>query len=294
MGAMTGRRKVQLDGLRLAAWRYSADLRRLAMRRGNSRSALASLGTPERSDLDAWIEATDARHDDYRLAHSIPDGRVAVVCVSMRPHLLDAVVANIERQRGVDLEVVFVANAPSFDMDRVEQAFAAFDRAVIVRPPEHTTLGSSLNQAMEMTDARFVAKFDDDDLYGPGFLADSLRAHGYAGAGVVGKHSYFARLAATGATHLRFPANEFRYSGTLAGGTLVLDRDRIGDQRFEDISLGEDRAFLAQCHRRGFSTFSADRFNFVQVRTGRNTWTIDDATFLADSVPADPALAIDR
>ena len=224
----------------------------------------------------------------------IPEGRVAIVCVSMRPHLLDAVVANIQRQRGVDIEVIFAANSPDFDMERVDEAFAAFDRAVVIRPPEHTPLGSALNQTMDLTDARFIAKFDDDDLYGPGFLADSLRIHGYAGAGVVGKHTYFARLESTGATYLRFPSNEFRYSGTLAGGTLVLDRDRIGDQQFEDISLGEDRAFLAQCHRRGFSTFSGDRFNFTQMRTGSNTWTIDDATFLNDSIPVQHPTAIDR
>jgi len=291
---MIDRRRMQLAGLRSRAWRYSADLRRAAGRQGSAFSALASLGSPTRSNVDTWRDATDERHDEYRHQHLIPEGRVAVVCVSMRPNLLDAVVANIQRQCDVDVEVVFVANSPTFDMEQVGAAFEALDRVVVFRPPERTTLGSALNRAMDLTDARFVAKFDDDDLYGPGFLADSLRAHGYAGAGVVGKHTYFARLGSTGETHLRFPANEFRYSGTLAGGTLVLDRDRIGDQRFEDISLGEDRAFLAQCHRRGFSTFSADRFNFVQMRTGSNTWTINEAAFLTGSVPVPPSTVIDR
>ena len=291
---MINRRHMQLDRLTLGAWRYSADFRRAASRQGSARSVLAGLGFPKRSNFDTWIEATDAFHGDYRRERIIPEGRVAVVCVSMRPHLLNAVVANIERQRDVDTDVVFVANSPAFDMKQVEEVFEALDRVIVIRPQVRTTLGSALNQAMDRTDARFVAKFDDDDLYGPGFLADSLRAHGYAGAGVVGKHTYFARLESTGETHLRFPANEFRYSGTLAGGTLVLDRDRIGDQQFEDISLGEDRAFLAQCHRRGFSTFSADRFNFVQMRTGNNTWTIDDAAFLTDSVPVQPSTVIDR
>jgi hypothetical protein len=285
---------VILAGITPAVWRLSADLRRVVTRGGSSRSAVASLGAPPRSDLDAWTQVTESRHDDYRRAHPIPDGRVAVVCVSMRPHLLDSVVANIARQDHVRIQPVFVASAPSFDMDAVEAAFDRFDGAVVMRPPDRTSLGSALNRAMEVTDAPFVAKFDDDDLYGSNYLADSLRAHDYAGAGVVGKHTYYARVAATGGTHLRFPGNEFRYSGTLAGGTLVLDRNRIGEQQFADISLGEDRAFLATCHRRGFSTFSADRFNFVQMRTGSNTWTIDDAAFLTDSIPVDPSAVIDR
>ena len=143
---------------------------------------------------------------------------------------------------------------------------------------------------MEHTDARFVAKFDDDDLYGPQYLTDALRAHRYAGAGVVGKHSYYAHLPESGETILRFPGHEFRYSSTLAGGTLVIDRDRVGDLRFPDRSVGEDRAFVAGCHRRGVATFSADRFNFSQGRGTDNTWTIDRGEFLKKSRVVDPTL----
>ncbi|MDC3331888.1 glycosyltransferase family 2 protein [Ilumatobacter sp.] len=284
----------KLQAARFAAWRYAADLRRVSTRSGSARSALQSLGGPPRNDTEVWGDATRSRHEDYRRVHSVPSDRVAVVCVSMRPHMLEAVIANISRQVDVDLEVVYVANDGTFDMHVVEESFAPIERTTLLHPPARTSLGAALNQAMEHTDARFVAKFDDDDVYGPWFLADSLRAHGYAGAGVVGKHSYYGQIARTGSTYLRFPQNEFRYSGTLAGGTLVIDRDRIGDQRFEDISLGEDRAFLAQCHRRGFSTFSADRFNFVQMRTGSNTWTIDDAAFSTDSIPVKQSVEIDR
>ncbi|MGA9275684.1 glycosyltransferase [Ilumatobacter sp.] len=279
--------------LRNKGWRSYADLRRVITRTGSSTSALESLGDPPRTDLAAWNETTEARHDGYRAAHPIVEGRVAVVCVSMRPQLIDDVVANVGRQDGVDTELVFVANSPDFDHDVVDAAFEPLG-AVIERPPPDTSLGVALNRAMARTDARFVAKFDDDDIYGANYLADALRAHAYAGAGVVGKHSYFARIAETGATHIRFPGNEFRYSGTLAGGTFVIDRDRVGGQQFDDISLGEDRAFLSRCHRRGISTFSADRFNFVQMRTGSNTWAIDDAAYLKRSIEVDDSAVIDR
>lgn len=249
---------------------------------------------PRRADVRAWTEQTESGHEAYRGAHPIPEGRAAIVCVSMRPHMLDAVVANVVRQRDVDADVVFVANSAEFDVPTVERSFAALASVSVLHPRAQTSLGAALNLAMDSTDARFIAKFDDDDLYGPMYLADSLRAHGYAGAGVVGKHSYYSRLVATDVTILRFPCNEFRYSGTLAGGTLVLDRDRVGDQRFDDVSLGEDRAFLARCHRRGISTYSADRFNFLQMRTGSNTWAIDDATFVEQSTPVDASTVIDR
>jgi hypothetical protein len=66
----------------------------------------------------------------------------------------------------------------------------------------------------------------------------------------------------------------------LAGGTLVVDRERTGDLAFDDVSIGEDRRFLAACHRRGVSTFSSDRFGFVQRRNDRNTWSLPNDEFL--------------
>ncbi|MEP4653133.1 MAG: glycosyltransferase, partial [Ilumatobacter sp.] len=141
------------------------------------------------------------------------------------------------------------------------------------------------NGAMAATDARFVAKFDDDDRYGAHYLADALRAHGYAGAGIVGKHTTYARLAETDDTILRFPGREFVYTSTLAGPTLVIDRARVGDLRFRDLSLGEDRAIITDCTRRGIATFAADRFNFLYRRSIGSAWGQSNEEFVRKSVP---------
>jgi len=116
----------------------------------------------------------------------------------------------------------------------------------------------------------------------------------YAGAGVVGKHTYYAHLVAADRTVLRFPAHEFTYTSTLAGGTLVIDRERTGDLEFNDISLGEDRDFIAACHRRGISTFSADRFNFVQTRSDDNTWSISQDAFLRKTLDVASGVPLDK
>lgn len=280
--------------LRARSWRVLADARRLVTRSGSAQDALEHTGGSDRSNLANWNAQTGEGHSAYRNAVALPQGRAAVVCVSMRPHLVAQVVANVEHQDVSDLDVVFVANSGDFDRETVESAFACVRNVVIDEAPHGTSLGEALNRGMRLTDARFVAKIDDDDIYGPRYLSDMLRAHGYAGAGVVGKHSYYAYMAHSEEYALRFGGNEFRYSGTLAGGTLVVDRNVVDDQRFDDVSLGEDRAFLARCHRRGISTFSADRFNFVQVRTGTNTWALSDGDFLAQSAPVDADERINR
>lgn len=280
--------QMRISAVAARANRARADLRRRIRRLGSADAALASLGRPARRDLEVWNERTSAGHDRYRRDHAPSAGDVAVVCVSNRPAFLEDVVANVARQATVRPMTVFVANDPAFDGTAVEAAFGDLPVRVLA-PVEPWSIGTALNRAMSVTDARFVAKFDDDDLYGPGYLADALRAHRYSGAAVVGKHSYYADLLQLDRRVLRFPAHEFRYSGTLAGGTLVFDRERTGDLEFADLSLGEDRDFLRRCHARGWSTFSADRFNFVQRRGTHNTWRFDDASFLRGCIDVDPA-----
>lgn len=276
-------------------WRGVADANRFVRRAGSASSALAALGNPDRSDGEVWMQQTAQQHLAYRAAHGVPDATVAIVCVSNRPHLLADIVSNVRRQTEIDpgrLDVVYVANYHDADRTEIESEFDGVEGVYVETPPAGTSLGAGLNRALARTDARFVAKFDDDDLYGPHHLADSLRAHSYCGAGVVGKHSYYAHFPDRDETVLRFPGREFSYSSTLAGGTLVIDRDSVGDQQFPDISLGEDRAFLAACHRRGISTFAADRFNFTQIRSDHNTWQPGDEVFLDGTQRVDPSSAL--
>jgi glycosyltransferase involved in cell wall biosynthesis len=286
-----------IDALRGRVWRGYADLRRRVSRSGSATAARVAYGDVRRADVERWVALTAERHAAYRAAVPPVDARVAIVCVSNRPHLLDQVVRCVNAQQHGDHEFVLVTNSDRYDDVDIDAVLAPLTRSstkvtVLRRPPEQT-LGACLNDAAAVTDARFVAKFDDDDHYGPRYLVDALRAHAYAGAGVVGKHTYYAHLSGADRTVLRFPAHEFSYSSTLAGGTLVIDRERTGDLRFADLSLGEDRAFLAACHRRGISTFSADRFSFVQTRSTDNTWTIDSDDFLRNTLPVAPGIPFD-
>lgn len=268
-------------------WRGLADVRRRVRGAGSARTARAVFGRASGA-LDHWLATTADRHDRYRQAIEPLDERVAIVCVSNRPRFLSNVADNVLRQSWSNREFVLVANGPLAhwaDVDAVVERLRAGGVGVrVIEKPGSTTLGECLNVAIRSTDARIVAKFDDDDRYGPEYLTDALRAHRYSGAGVVGKHTYYAMLASSGSLVLRFPMHEYRYSGTLAGGTLVIDRERSEGVEFPSVSLGEDREFLRRCHRRGVCTFAADRFNFLQMRAHHNTWQIDAEAFMKGSV----------
>lgn len=270
------------------AARLYADASRVVRRTGSASTALDVFGPVDRGDLARWNEVTAQRHDAYRSAVEPLDARVAVICSSNRPADLPNAVASIGGQLHPRLELVVVAHGDGWDLADVEASLAVLDeqldRVTLLHIDATKTLGACLNAALATTDARFVAKFDSDDHYGAHYLTDALRAHRFAGAGIVGKHSYYAHLEHSDEYLLRFPGNEFRYTSTMAGGTFVIDRDVVDDQPFADVSIGEDRQFIARCHRRGISTFSADRFNYTIVRSGANTWTIPTDAFSAQAI----------
>lgn len=66
------------------------------------------------------------------------------------------------------------------------------------------------------------------------------------------------------------------------GPTITAARDLFASTKFAPIGRGEDTDFLARAASAGASIYAADRFNFVQVRTGHeHTWRLSDMEALA-------------
>jgi hypothetical protein len=208
----------------------------------------------------------------------------AVVCVTNRPEQAEHVCSTILRQVGVGpLRVVIVLNDVQGDASVFEDRLGGLDLSVVHQPPP-VSLGACLNIGWGLAGTRYVAKIDDDDSYGPHYLRDAVRVLRWSAAAVVGKHTYLARLHGSSTTVLRFPGNEWAYSGFVAGGTIVADTARTAGARFGDSTTGEDSAFLAAVERGGGLVLATSALDFVQARHARNTWQFDDAAFARGAV----------
>ena len=129
-----------------------------------------------------------------------------------------------------------------------------------------------------------IAKIDDDDFYGDHYLSDALFALDYSDAQIVGKQARYVRLEASGATALAHEEREHRFTDFVAGPTLVGPREVFEQVPFEARTIGEDTALLHGVTDVGGRIYSADRFNFVQLRHGEgHTWQQPDAEMLANS-----------
>ncbi|MGO3814622.1 MAG: glycosyltransferase, partial [Cellulosimicrobium funkei] len=64
--------------------------------------------------------------------------------------------------------------------------------------------------------------------------------------------------------------------------TIVATRGLAERVPFASVGRGEDTGFLRSAIDAGARVFSADRYNFVQVRAGAaHTWDVSDAELLA-------------
>lgn len=247
-----------------------------------------------RAQRRIWREHTYARRAEQVLEAAGLESRrrrrprlpsVSVLAATNRPHQLDHLLEQVGRQRDVDLELVLVTHGFVPPEDLAERARSTGVRAlrVITADPERT-LGSCLNEAVAASGGEVLAKMDDDDLYGPWYLHDQLHALDYSGADVVGKQAHYMHLEGADATLLRFPWREHRFTDRVMGPTITGRREVFEAHPFEDVSRGEDTGFLQSVVDAGGSIYSADRFQFTQMRrggAGGHTWSVTDRELLA-------------
>lgn len=196
--------------------------------------------------------------------------KATVVMPTMRPEKLEFALQQILGQKGVELEVLVATHgfkAPEHKYAQVK--FFDFSN--------QESLGNCLNAIIEEATGDYIAKMDDDDLYGPNYLRDQINALRYTGATVVGKQASYLYLENTDELVLRKAWREHLWTDLVLGATLVADRNTFQTTKFQDLKRGEDTRFLADVAAKGGQIYSSDRFNYIQIRSGRNhTWDVSD------------------
>jgi spore maturation protein CgeB len=223
-----------------------------------------------------------------------PAPTVSVVCATRRPERLGELLDGVARQAVAGLQVVLVEHGVHLDRHLI--AGCDIDVELITASADRT-LGECLNAGLARASGRFVAKFDDDDHYGPNYLLDALMAFQFTDAALVGKKSFYAYLADEDRTVLRFPGHEFAYVDRVSGATFLIDRERWSDVRFPPVPSGVDSMLLDECRRLDLGVYSTDRFNFAAERRAdaqSHTWTIDRREFLESAVGVGTGRCLDH
>lgn len=209
---------------------------------------------------------------------------VTAMVSTNRPHQLQHVIAQLAAQQDVDLEVLILTHGftPTAD-DRDYPRKQGLDVRWLEGDSE-LSLGECYNTLVQAATGDAIAKIDDDDLYGPHYLFDQLKAMEYTGAEVVGKAAHYVHLGAGDMTCLRFPKQELSFQHFIAGPTIMAKAQTMRDIPFAARTKGEDSQFLRDVLDAGGRIFSTDRYGYIQQRsnTEDHTWGILDEEILAN------------
>jgi spore maturation protein CgeB len=216
---------------------------------------------------------------------AIADVNVSAVVPTKRSQQLTNVMAFIGRQLHADLELILVTHgfiADAFDLKRLAERYGV-DRYSVVPAEATRTLGDCMNLGIAAAGGRYVAKMDDDNWYGSHYVSDLVRAFSWTDAQVVGKWAHYVHLLGSNANLLRFSGAEHRYVELVQGGTIMAPRSVMLELPMEDLPRRVDTTFLEKVRRHGGKVYSADRFNFISIRSRSidgHTWSISDEDLL--------------
>jgi len=225
--------------------------------------------------------------DRAGVPHTPPVRRVAGLLVSMRPDDVVLAARRFANQTYGAKELVVVCHG--FDTGAVTAALGTGEMPFqVIGVSQDHPLGTCLNVAADATSADILAKIDDDDHYGPGFLTDAVDALQYSHAEIVGKAAHYTYVQGSDVTVLRRPDDEERFvDGAVAGGSMVFRRRAWEDVRFPVKPRRVDALFLRGARTLGARVFANTRWDFVYTRRAADqTWRADDEVFLANTLPA--------
>ena len=210
---------------------------------------------------------------------------IAPLVATIRPEQVDHVLETLACQQQVTMAPVILTHGFTPRASSRARARELGLEIDWVTAETSTPLGSCYNIMLTRVEADYIAKMDDDDLYGDHYLFEALAAVDYSRAEVVGKHAHYVHLTGPDLTVLRFGDWEHRYTTFVSGPTLVARADLARDVNFPETTIGEDTGFLNECVRVGARIYSASRFGFVQRRgtTFGHTWGISNTEVLATS-----------
>jgi hypothetical protein len=238
-----------------------------------------------------WAEHTYAHRAETIVAAVLPESGHAVELPSasalvstIRPQQLPHVFAMVGSQVGVDLELVLLTHGFEAEDEHIRDLANQYGvrRFKVLSAPRDVTLGECLNLCVNAAAGDVLTKMDDDDYYGPNYLADLLYALDFSKADVVGKLAHHMHFSANRATVLRMPHKEHTFSRLVMGPTITAKRAVFEAHPFEALNRGEDTAFLKSLTASGGSIYAADRFNFCQMRSAEgHTWDASDEELAA-------------
>ncbi len=197
----------------------------------------------------------------------------ALIAPTNRPHLVPASSRPRRARRRRRAAVLLAARVradrrPS--CRRRPRGWASTELVVLARRRRASLGDVPQPRSSAASDGDVVAKMDDDDLYGADYLRDACYALDYSGAELVGKQAHHMYLEAHRSDRACGSPSGSTGSPTSSWDRPSSRRDDVGRRRPSTTARSaRTPAFLRAILAAGGGIYSADRFNFIQMRGAR-------------------------
>jgi len=276
-------------------WFYGSDLPALVQGPGpDPADDIAWLALAAHQKTVAWTdhvaELTWAL-DDNRVRGMVapwPLPSTSILLATARPAFLPQALRAITLQERVQAEVLIgVHGGTREQVDEAEGLLREMGLSgQVINPPREAPLGVVLNLLGLRSSGSVLAKWDDDDLYGPLHLRDLIAAQRHSGCHLVGKGPEFIHFERDGTTVLQDVHGAEKDSDVIAGGAILMDRrawDRLGG--FAPIPKAVDHYLKQAVLTEGMSCYRTHGFGFALVRHDQgHTWILDEQLYRSRAV----------
>jgi len=205
----------------------------------------------------------------------------------MRPSYLPKICKILSYQTYAQTELVVVLHGHKATNLSPDERLALENARVVLEISSDRSYSYCFNAAIAAARGTFVAKIDDDDLYGREYLAEAVR-HLLVGDGdVVGKAEFYIYLGGSGTVVLRTPGLSCQAVEYVAPGTLVFPRSLALQCPFREPTSRAGAVFVEDCLLRNKTIYATSRRNFMYIRRAKedsHTWAKPDDALIKGGI----------
>lgn len=192
---------------------------------------------------------------------------VSIITCITKDEYINNVFENYNNQSYPDKELIIVLNKNDMNFNVWKNKAKEYSNVKIIKSDKSNSLGECLNFAVGKCKYDYIAKFNDNDYYGPNFIIDLMNAFVYSNADIVGKNSYYVYFKDSNTLAIRFPNKENMYTDFIAEAAMIVKKKVFNSLKFSSKNVLEDIEFIKNCLNYNFKFYSADRFNYISIKS---------------------------
>lgn len=194
----------------------------------------------------------------------------SIITVTSRKFCIDNLIQNYLIQNFKHKELIIIINNDSIPISNFNKYTSLYENINVYKLPEKITLGECLNFGINKSNFNYIAKFDDDDYYGPYYLDEAYNIFSNYDCEVVGKYKTFSYFEKFNKLMLLKDEIENTYTNTIMGSTICFNKYIVEKVQFRHVSIKEDYLFSNDCLNNGYKLFASSRFNHIVFKHADN------------------------